>query len=78
LGDYIKLVTNEGNFLVLSTMNAFLNKIPKNKFVRIHKSYIVNIDKIDNWSSAKVEIDGTKLPMSRAKKDDLERLLIST
>ena len=78
LGDYIKLVTNEGNFLVLSTMKAFLNKIPQNKFVRIHKSYIVNIDKIDNWSSTKVEIDGTKLPMNRSKKDDLERLLIST
>ncbi|EAR01734.1 LytR/AlgR family response regulator transcription factor [Maribacter sp. HTCC2170] len=76
LGDYIKLVTSEGNFLVLSTMKAFLNRMPENKFVRIHKSFIVNVSKVDNWSSSKVEIDGTKLPMSRLRKDELEKILI--
>lgn len=78
LGDYIKLVTNEGNFLVLSTMKAFLNKLPENKFVRIHKSFIVNIDKVDNWSSTTVQISGTQLPMSRSRKDDFEKSLIAT
>ncbi|MBT8306573.1 MAG: LytTR family DNA-binding domain-containing protein [Maribacter sp.] len=77
-GDYIKIVTEEGNFLVLSTMKAFLRKIPKNQFVRIHKSYIVNVNKVENWSANKVEISGTKLPMSRLRKDDLEKILIST
>ena len=77
-GDYIKIVTEEGNFLVLSTMKAFLRKIPQNQFVRIHKSYIVNVNKVDNWSTSKVEINGTKLPMSRLRKDDLEKILIST
>jgi len=76
-GDYIKLVTNEGDFLVLSTMKAFLNRMPDNLFVRIHKSYIVNVNKVDNWSANKVEVDGTKLPMSRLKKDELERILIT-
>ncbi|MGB5498966.1 MAG: LytTR family DNA-binding domain-containing protein [Maribacter sp.] len=76
-GDYIKLVTNEGDFLVLSTMKAFLNRMPDKLFVRIHKSYIVNVNKVDNWSANKVEVDGTKLPMSRLKKDELERILIT-
>ena len=76
-GDYIKLVTNEDNFLVLSTMKAFLNRIPDNQFVRIHKSFIVNVNKVDNWSTNKVEVDGTKLPMSRSRKDELEKILIT-
>ncbi len=76
-GDYIKLVTNEGDFLVLSTMKAFLNRMPDNQFVRIHKSFIVNVNKVDNWSANKVEVDGTKLPMSRSRKDELEKILIT-
>ena len=76
-GDYIKLVTNEDNFLVLSTMKAFLNKMPDKQFVRIHKSFIVNVTKVDNWSTNKVEVDGTKLPMSRSRKDELEKILIT-
>ena len=76
-GDYIKLVTNEGNFLVLSTMKAFLNRMPDNQFVRIHKSFIVNVNKVDNWSATKVEVEGEKLPMSRSRKDELEKILIT-
>jgi DNA-binding LytR/AlgR family response regulator len=76
-GDYIKLVTNDGNFLVLTTMKAFLNRMPDKQFVRIHKSFMVNVNKVDNWSANKVEIDGTKLPMSRSRKDELEKILIT-
>lgn len=75
LGDYIKLVTDESNFLVLSTMKAFMVKLPENQFVRIHKSYIANTNRIENWCSTNVVIDGTQLPMSRTRKDDLEHLL---
>ena len=76
-GDYIKLVTSEGDFLVLSTMKAFLKRIPDNQFVRIHKSFIVNVKKVDNWSANKVEVNGMKLPMSRSRKDELEKVLIT-
>ena len=76
-GDYIKLVTNEGDFLVLSTMKAFLYRMPDKQFVRIHKSFIVNVNKVDNWSTNKVEVAGMKLPMSRSRKDELEKILIT-
>jgi DNA-binding LytR/AlgR family response regulator len=76
-GDYIKIVTNEGEFLVLSTMKAFLSRMPDKQFVRIHKSFIVNVSKVDNWSTNKVEVEGTKLPMSRSRKDELEKVLVT-
>lgn len=78
LGDYIKLVTDDTNILVLSTMKAFIEKLPQDKFLRIHKSYIVNLKKIEKFSSAKVEVDGQQIPLSRYKKQQLEEALLNT
>ena len=48
-GDYIKVITDEENHLVLSTMKAFETELPEGKFVRVHKSYIVNLERIENY-----------------------------
>lgn len=74
-GDYIKVVTEEEHHLVLSTMKAFENDLPKEKFVRVHKSYIINIDKVDKFNSKFAEIGETKIPLSRNKKEDLRKAL---
>ncbi|MGG7034288.1 MAG: LytR/AlgR family response regulator transcription factor [Flavobacterium sp.] len=74
-GDYIKVVTEDDSHLVLSTMKAFEKDLPANKFVRVHKSYIVNIDKIERFNSKFAEIGVTKIPLSRYKKDDLTKAL---
>ncbi|WP_298504449.1 LytTR family DNA-binding domain-containing protein [uncultured Maribacter sp.] len=75
LGDYIKIITSDKSLLVLSTMKDFLTKLPDNQFVRIHKSYIVNVVKIENFCSNSVEICNNKIPMSRSKKNELENIL---
>mgnify|MGYP000023111285 CR=1 FL=1 len=77
LGDYIKLVTINNSILVLSTMKAFIEKLPQDKFLRIHKSYIVNLDRVEKFSSALVEVSGQKIPLSRYKKNQLEEALLS-
>lgn len=74
-GDYIKVVTDEESHLVLSTMKAFEKDLPSERFVRVHKSYIVNIDKIDKFNSKFAEIGFTKIPLSRNKKEDLKKAL---
>ena len=74
-GDYVKVVTEEDSNLVLSTMKSFENDLSKNKFIRVHKSYIVNIDKIDRFNSKFAEIGVTKIPLSRNKKEDLVKAL---
>tara|TARA_R110002050_G_scaffold295515_3_gene454440 strand:+ start:5779 stop:6471 length:693 start_codon:yes stop_codon:yes gene_type:complete len=71
LGDYIKLVTNEGNIVILSTMKAFEQKLPKDKFLRVHKSYIVNLEKIEKFNSKTIEVEGSQIPLSRNKKIEL-------
>jgi len=44
--DYVAFFTTEGHWLKTGTMKDFEATLPSNKFVRIHRSYIVNIDKI--------------------------------
>jgi len=68
-GDYIKIITDTDNHLVLSTMKSFENELPKEKFIRVHKSFIVNIERIEKFNSKFAEIDNTKIPISRNKKD---------
>ena len=75
LGDYVRFVTEKDNFIVLSTMKSFENQLPSNKFLRIHKSYIVNLDKIERYNSKNIEIDKQQLPLSRHKKSNLMRAL---
>lgn len=74
-GDYVKVVTEEGNNLVLSTMKSFENNLSKEKFVRVHKSYIINIDKVERYNSKFAEIGSSKIPLSRHKKEDLIKAL---
>lgn len=78
LGDYVKVVTEDANILVLSTMKAFIKKLPENQFLRIHKSYIVNLNKVQQFSSALVEVGGQQIPLSRHKKDELEEALTNS
>ncbi len=77
LGDYVKLVTEDVNIVILSTMKSFEQQLPGNKFLRIHKSYIVNLEKVERFGSKNVEVGGRKIPLSRNKKTELEEALKS-
>jgi DNA-binding LytR/AlgR family response regulator len=75
LGDYIKLITEYDSFVILSTMKEFEKELSEEKFLRIHKSYIVNLDKIEKFSSKTVEIGDSKIPLSRNQKTQLVEAL---
>lgn len=71
LGDYVKVVTKDASLVVLSTMKAFEKELPEGHFLRIHKSYIVNLKKIERFDSKHVEIGQELIPLSRNKKANL-------
>ncbi len=71
LGDYIKLVIEGDSFIILSTMKNFEKKLAKENFLRIHKSYIVNLDKIERFNNKAVEVGDSKIPLSRNQKTQL-------
>ena len=75
LGDYVKMVTEHDSLVVLSTMKAFEALLPKDRFLRIHKSYIVNLDKVIRYNSKVIELEKEELPLSRNRKTDLVQAL---
>lgn len=78
LGDYVKLVTDHESLVVLSTMKSFAALLPQDRFLRIHKSYIVNLERVERYNSKNVEIDKEFLPLSRNKKNALVEALSSS
>jgi len=78
LGDYVKLVTEHESLVVLSTMKAFESLLPKERFLRIHKSYIVNLDKVERYNSKIIELDNQQLPLSRNRKAELVEALTAS
>lgn len=75
LGDYVKVVTPEKNYIILSTMNAFHKRLKDEKFLRIHKSFIVNLSMVERYNHEFIEIKNKKIPISRTKNLELDRLL---
>lgn len=45
-GDYVQIVTGQSRYLKEETMKYFEASLPRNRFVRVHRSYIVNVEKI--------------------------------
>lgn len=77
VGDYIKIVSDTKGTMVLMTMKALLEQLPKEKFMRVHKSYIVNLEKVENFNGSQVEVAGHRIPLSRNKKILLEEALMN-
>ena len=66
---YLEVNTSDKKFLVRSPLKDYLEKLPKNKFYRAHKSYIVNVDHIDAINSKDIMINNNLIPISKDFKE---------
>jgi len=66
LKDYIKIITTSGKFIVHQTLSSFTQNLPANKFIRIHRSYTISIDKVDTVEGNSIEINGTRYVIGRS------------
>ncbi len=71
---YLEVNTVDKKFLVRSPLKDYLEKLPKDKFYRAHKSYIVNVDHIDAINSKDIMINNTLIPISK----DFKEFIISS
>lgn len=75
LGDYVHIVTGHNKLIVYSTMKAVEEKFPGNRFVRIHRSFIVNINRIQALEDNSVMVEGKHIPVGQTYlRDVLQRL----
>ena len=63
LKDYIKINTTKGTIITKQSISSIESVLPENDFVRIHRSFIVALNKIDSYTSADVFIGKTELPI---------------
>jgi DNA-binding LytR/AlgR family response regulator len=75
--DYVKIYTKEKMIVTLHTMKFFESNLPSNSFIRIHKSYIVNLNSIRSISGNELEIHQTRLPIGSSYKEGLMRTIQS-
>lgn len=75
LGDYVRLITHDKKYTVLSTMKAFDAKLPNDMFMRVHKSYIINLKKIERLEKNVAHIGDLRIPISRTYKESLKKRL---
>ena len=69
--DYTRITTATKQYLVLTTLNGILDKLPRDIFVRIHRSYIVNRKKVDAIQKNKITIQSQVLPVGKLYKHAL-------
>jgi two-component system LytT family response regulator len=70
LKDYVKIHTAEKKILTLITMKKIEEKLPSSTFVRVHRSFIVAIDKIESIQRNRIIINNVRIPVGNSYKDD--------
>ena len=75
LGDYLKIHLQNKTIVTRETMSNMEAKLPKKDFIRIHRSFILSISKIESFTNEFVEVNKKAIPISRSyKKEVLQRL----
>jgi two-component system, LytTR family, response regulator len=64
-GEYVRFYTEERKYLTRRSLSDFESDLPKDIFMRIHKSYLVNIQKVTGFSTIYVILKTTQLPIGR-------------
>ena len=75
MGDYVKVHTSQKFHIVHSTLKAIGEKLPASKFMRVHRSYIVAINKIDYIQEGTISIGKTTIPVADTHKSSLNKRL---
>jgi two-component system response regulator LytT len=74
-GDYINIKTEDKNYTVHSTLKKIEEKLPESLFLKVHRSYIINIKKIIDIEDNSVLIKRDVVPVSRSKRPELMKRL---
>jgi DNA-binding LytR/AlgR family response regulator len=75
MGDYVKVHTAQKFHVLHSTLKSIEEKLPTNKFLRIHRSYIVALQKIDFIQDGIITIGKGAIPVAETYKSALNKRL---
>ncbi|KQS33202.1 LytTR family DNA-binding domain-containing protein [Dyadobacter sp. Leaf189] len=73
LRDYIKVVLKDKVLITKQKISLLEELLPEDSFIRIHRSFIVSVEKVESYHSHKIEIDGKELPIGRNFRNDCQK-----
>ena len=75
LKDYIKVVTTTKVIVSKQSISSLDEMLPKDAFIRVHRSYIIAVNKIDTYNSDTIEIGKKEIPIGRLFRHDVSRTI---
>lgn len=72
--EYIRIVTTKKEYTSKMSTHEIEDLLPANLFKRIHRSFIVSLNKIESFTAEMVEVNGVSIPIGRGYRDVIEKL----
>lgn len=69
--NYCNLYTTTHKHLISHSLKSVEEKLPQHKFIRVHRSYVINVSKIKSLQDGYIFIEKNKIPISASNKDEL-------
>jgi DNA-binding LytR/AlgR family response regulator len=67
--DYIKIFLSSGkNFLVKQSISSMENLLSEHRFIRVHRSYIISLEKISGYNHSDIQLGEKEIPIGRLYK----------
>lgn len=77
LKDYIRILTSTKKFVVHRTLSSFTEELPADKFLRIHRSYTVAVDKVNVVEGNSLEIGGNRYTIGRSYLANTKNIILN-
>jgi DNA-binding LytR/AlgR family response regulator len=73
--DYLKVITTTGQIITKQALASLQEMLPDGEFIRIHRSYIVSVSKIENYAQEKILLNNVELPVGKIYRLEVNRQL---
>lgn len=77
LKDYVRVHTKKESLVVKGNLGSFLKKLPADRFLRIHRSFVVAVSHIGSYNQSEIDIVGHKLPIGVSYRGEVVKKLRS-
>jgi len=72
--EYIRIVTSKKEYLAKMSTHEIEELLPHSLFTRVHRSFIVAVNKIESYTAESVDVNGISIPVGRGYRDIIEKL----
>jgi DNA-binding LytR/AlgR family response regulator len=75
--NYIEIYTNDKRFIIRQSINSLIQEINDKNFVRVHRSFAVQLKRVESIKNQEIKIGKHKIPLSRAFKNEITKKFLS-